>query len=236
MLIYLIFSFLEESRRYWQQASEYAKRHKEAKDIKEGTDEFLSGITANDKLIPVVTLTLYFGSREWDAPMSLREMFDADKYDPRILSCIPDYRINLLTPKDIGLNDSNKFSTDIWKAFEVAGVKDNKDALAQIVTPERGYDDISDETGLLISALGNINLPKEHKGGYNMCKAIRDLCEDSRTEGLSKGRTEGRIKGRTEGLSELAQAIQRLKTGETPEQLLQSGVKKDVVDLAVACR
>ena len=53
---------------------------------------------------------------------------------------------------------------------------------------------------------------------------------------IDKGREVGLREGRTEGLSELAQALQRLKMGETPEQLLQSGVKKDVVDLAVACR
>ncbi|MCD8300167.1 MAG: hypothetical protein LUC41_03215 [Clostridiales bacterium] len=29
----------------------------------------------NDKLLPVVTLVIYFGSKEWDEPMSVHEMF-----------------------------------------------------------------------------------------------------------------------------------------------------------------
>ncbi len=42
-------------------------------------------------------------------------------------------------------------------------------------------------------------------------------------------------KGREEGQNQLANAIKRLKSGETDEQLLKSGVDEKTVNLAKAC-
>lgn len=37
--------------------------------------EFLSEFHKDDKLTPVITITVYWGSGKWDAPRSLHEMF-----------------------------------------------------------------------------------------------------------------------------------------------------------------
>lgn len=36
-----------------------------------------------DRLLPVVTLVVYFDSKEWDGPMSIHEMFE--EQDERVL-------------------------------------------------------------------------------------------------------------------------------------------------------
>ena len=54
-------------------------------------------------------------------------------------------------------------------------------------------------------------------------------------EGRTEGRAEGRTEGRAEGQSELANAIHRLKSGETMEQLIASGVDDKTANLAKSC-
>ena len=54
--------------------------------------------TKEDKLIPVITITVYLGTKEWDGPRKLSDMFG--DVDEELLPFIPDYRINLLAPRD----------------------------------------------------------------------------------------------------------------------------------------
>ena len=51
--------------------------------IRPNSGEFLSGFWKSDRLIPSLTVTIYFGVDEWDAPLSLFDMMDIK--DPRIL-------------------------------------------------------------------------------------------------------------------------------------------------------
>lgn len=45
--------------------------HKQSGDYKNSSsDEYLSGFMKSDRLMPVVTLAIYFGAEDWDAPMS----------------------------------------------------------------------------------------------------------------------------------------------------------------------
>ena len=61
--------------------------------------------TKEDKLIPVITITVYLGTKEWDGPRKLSDMFG--DVDEELLPFIPDYRINLLAPREItDLQDS----------------------------------------------------------------------------------------------------------------------------------
>ena len=62
---------LGNSFRYYKQWKKIAKEHVEQKDL-EGA-EFLSGLAATDRLIPEVTLVLYWGEEPWNGPRSLQE-------------------------------------------------------------------------------------------------------------------------------------------------------------------
>lgn len=57
---------------YYEQVEEIASYNKENRIYVD--NGFLSGYTKNDKLIPVVTVTLYWGDKPWDAPTTLKEM------------------------------------------------------------------------------------------------------------------------------------------------------------------
>lgn len=66
-------------------------------------------------MIPVITITVYLGTKEWDGPRRLSDMFG--DVDEELLPFIPDYRINLLAPREI--TDFTGFRTSIRQLFEV---------------------------------------------------------------------------------------------------------------------
>ncbi len=91
---------LYDALEYTGQVEEAAKSHRqEMKRQKEqdetdsdqgkktpNSGEFLSGFWKDDRLIPSITVTIFFGSKEWDGPLSLFDMMDIT--DPNILACM----------------------------------------------------------------------------------------------------------------------------------------------------
>lgn len=51
------------------------KETEEKQKEKVSRGEFLSGFHKGDKLLPVITLVIYWGAEEWDAPLALSEMY-----------------------------------------------------------------------------------------------------------------------------------------------------------------
>ena len=56
------------------------------------TEDYLSGFTIVDRLFPVITVTLYWGDKTWDAPTSLKDMLI--DVDDAVKPFINDYNIN----------------------------------------------------------------------------------------------------------------------------------------------
>ena len=109
---------------YGRQVTDLARRHrKEHPGKKPTTEEFLSGIYKEDRLTPVITLVVHFGDSEWDGPMSLREMMATA--DEKILSYVPDYKINLLEPARMTPEEMGKFQSTLREVFRF--IKFSKD-------------------------------------------------------------------------------------------------------------
>ena len=84
-------TMIYDAMNYGEQVNEAKKQHQKNKDYK-SSDEFLSGFTHEDRLTPVITITLYLGTKNWDGPRSLVEMMP--HMDERFRPFINDYRID----------------------------------------------------------------------------------------------------------------------------------------------
>lgn len=69
--------------------------------------EFLSGFWREDRLIPSITVTIFFGSEEWDGPLSLFDMMDVSDSD--VLACMDNYRVRLIAPAQMSDEEIMKF-------------------------------------------------------------------------------------------------------------------------------
>ena len=55
-------------------------------------------------------------------------------------------------------------------------------------------------------------------------------------EGFEKGVSQGISQGISQGQSLLADAIKRLRSGESPEDLVKAGIDEETVKLAIECK
>ena len=51
----------------------------------------------SDKLTPVITITVYLGSEDWDAPRKLSDMYG--EVDERLRPFLQDFNANVLVPR-----------------------------------------------------------------------------------------------------------------------------------------
>ncbi|WP_300715280.1 Rpn family recombination-promoting nuclease/putative transposase, partial [uncultured Acetatifactor sp.] len=155
-----VYDFLQLSR----QVSKAASSHRQAmKKEKSGqpenpqrkaapTDgEFLSGFWKTDRLIPVVTLVLYFGSGKWDAPLSLREMYS--DVDDAILAHAPDYHVNLIVPEEMSDKEINQFHSNLREVMLYIKYARDKGKLRQIIGQDPKFQSLERQAADVINAV-----------------------------------------------------------------------------------
>ena len=204
-------------------ALNYAKQVIEAKKSRRGesetSEEFLSGFHKEDKLIPVITLVIYFGSEEWDGPKSLYDMFDIK--DQRILKYVSDYKVNLIEPYSISPEDFTKFKTELGKVMEYIKYSKDKVKINQLVHDDAQFWKIHKESFDLINQATNSRLKPilDEGGNVNMCMAIDEMKKDSEIVGVVKFLMNEMHLSLDEAIGKAAQSF--AKTKEYVEQLVK---------------
>ena len=172
-------NMIYDALNYGRQVQQIAKQHRKEKDVKGA--EFLSGMKKTDKLMPVITLTLYWGAGHWDGPRSLHEMLEAEGH---ILDFVGDYKLNLVAPGDV--KDFSKFQTELGLALEFIASSEDKEALEKLEKDKR-YASVSAETVHLLNACTGGKIGNDEKGEkddmVNMCKGFIELREMHKMEG-----------------------------------------------------
>ena len=93
-----------------------ARQEKDPKEKKPDSAEFLSGFYREDRLLPIITVVVYFGADNWAAPRSLHEMLVVQ--DEEILTLVPDYRINLIAPAELSEEELEHFASSFREVMQ----------------------------------------------------------------------------------------------------------------------
>ena len=133
-----------------------------------------------DKLIPVITITVYLGTKEWDGPRRLSYMFG--DVDEELLPFIPDYRINLLAPRKI--TDFAGFRTSIRQLFEVLQNANDKEKMQEVLQNDEKFSKVDRETVEAINLFAGTDIDIDEKEEViDMCKAWEEQKNEGREEG-----------------------------------------------------
>lgn len=209
-------NILYDALNYNRQYTDKAKDHRKTKDLL--GDEFLSGFSKKDKIKPVITLTIYWGSREWDGPRSLHEMMDV-KYT-KLLKYVNDYPIHLIIPKEI--DDYSKLHTELKKALHYIAVSDNKEEYKALIKNQE-YQKIDSETADLLNVcMDKRIIVKEGEVQVDMfCEALDGIKEEGREEGREEGLVEGEIIGKVKAYLDCGLSYEDIseKIGLSVEQI-----------------
>ena len=189
------------------QVSKASTSHKKSKsEEKPSRNEFLSGFYKSDRLLPVLTVVVYFGAEEWDGPLSLREMY-AD-CDETVLQYVAGYRINLITPKGLSDKEIDEFQTNLREIMRYIKYSNDKKKLDNILETEQRFRSVERSAVEIINAATNSKMKiDEGKESVDMCLAIQEMREESRIEGRNEGRCEGRNEGELEGAITFAKEL-----------------------------
>ncbi len=212
---------------YAGQVEEAAKSHrKEIKRKKEegessveeggktpSAGEFLSGFWAEDRLIPSITVTIFFGSEEWDGPLSLFEMMDVS--DPDVLACMDNYHVRLIAPAQMADEEIMKFQSSLREVMLFIKYSKDKENLSRVLAAnEMRFRELERRAADVIETITNSGIKyDESEEVVNVCQAIREI----RMEERKIGEQDGELK----------------KAREAAENLHEMGLDTDKIAQAV---
>ena len=197
---------LEEVMAYEKQRESIFNNLKES-GYKFPGNEYLSKMTREQKLIPVIPIVLYLGTdSEWDAATSLYEILDMDEW---LKPFVNNYRLNIYDYHKE--TDFSRFKTENKYLFEILSNRNNKEKLIHIFEDASINHNLDSYSAELMLQMADVKYDvtklietKEGKKVYNVCKAIDDLKQEARDEGYELGKKwgmdTGYKSGRTEGI------------------------------------
>ena len=201
-------NMIYDALNYGSQVKETARRHRKNHD-KLTPAEFLSGFRKDDKLTPVITITLYWGADKWDGPRTLHDMLEHS--DETLIKFIPDYHINLVVPEEI--DDFKKFRTTLGEVLEAIKVSNDKEQMRQLIFSNPAFQKMDNESVAAINTFLGTNIPlNKTEEVTDMCKAWDDLMNEGIEKGIEKGIKKGIEKGRINIIADF------LLNGGTEEQ------------------
>lgn len=205
---------------YMKQIQELRHDHKEKKDLT--NKEYLSGIKQTDKLIPCITLTIYYGEERWKAPKKLKELLD-DKLN---LSK-QEYSMHLIeimdTTEDLYYKEEVQEIFYICKLFYQGKIQEIKTRYDRNMDKENAQ--------LIASIVSNKQLlkilEKEESEVISMCKAL----DQYEAQLLQQGEARGEAMGTLNTLLTIAKEM--LEKGFTDEMILSfNGITSNILNQA----
>ena len=204
-------NMLYDAMNFASQAEKLAGKNRK-EGLLRGSAEYLSGMKKDDRLNPVVTLTLYWGTEKWDGPRSLHEMMAGG--DPAVMRYVPDYRMNLISPAEMDVDSLKRLHTDLGQVFGGIRAAAKGAEFLRELEADPAFRSLNAESARVLSAAIGLEVDIPEEGVVDMCKALEDLTRESRDEGRAEGRLEGRAEGRLEAMAESVLALaETLKIG-----------------------
>lgn len=194
-----------------EQVAAAANSHKDAHNRGKDSVEYLSGFHREDKLMPVITLVIYWGADEWDAPVTLREMYP-EGLDERILHYANEYKVNLISPAQMTDEQLDVFRSDLKAVLKFIKHSKDKQELANLVNNNQDYKSLDRLAAQTISVCSgqDFNFPVGEER-IDVCKAIDDMVTDARNEGINQGISQGRNEAENEGMKNIIATVRDLK-------------------------
>ena len=103
---------------YATQVKEISDMHRRDKDYRDSS-EFLSGLLREDRLAPVITICLYYGTGGMGRAEELYDLLDIPEEYEDMKPFMSNYKVNLVQPTDV---DPENFRTDLKLIFSLLAI------------------------------------------------------------------------------------------------------------------
>ena len=166
---------------YKKQYDSNAKKYQNADGLEE--DEFLSKMKKTDKLIPVITVVVYYGEKPWDGAKSLHEMLNIPKEMKRFVN---DYKMLLVEARENALQLHNINNKDLFNLLEI--LLNNKRPMQETKNMAIDYaKEHNVDKSVVMTVAGAANCKLDYnafaKGDGSMCTLFDKIAKDSELKG-----------------------------------------------------
>ena len=185
-----------DTAEYERQAAQIGRAVRNSGEVTQA--EFLSGFRKDSRLHPCVTVVLYYGE-DWDGAVSLKDIMDMDKIPKELADKVNDYKIYLCEVRKF--ENTEVFRTDVKQVFDCLKYAENPDRLCELMANDPAYQAMEPDTYDVIAAytktteLMQVKKYGEREGKVDMCRAITELIERGRREGMECGVEQGMAQG-----------------------------------------
>ena len=199
-------NMLYDAMQYEKQVRQLAAAHRKKHDAAT-SDEYLSGMSREDKITPVITLVINFGSKRWDGPIRLHEMFS--EQPDHILRLIPDYQVLLIDPMSMADTDLGRLNSSLREVLSYIKYQHDQEQMQRLLQEDNRFSELERNAALVIQATTRTELNiKPNAEVVDMCEAIRQMMESSKQQGVLQGMQQGRLQGRQEGIQQGSREMQ----------------------------
>lgn len=186
---------------YKKQYDEKARKYRNDPELKQTLedDELLSGMKRTDRLIPVITLVVYYGEHPWDGATSLHEMLTIDE---ELTPFINDYKMLLVEARK---NDQKLHNIENIDLFNLLGIFLNEGKRREKANEYVREHEVAGEVLMTVAGVtgrGSICDVSGKKGEDAMCTIWEEIEKKGRDVGRKEGHTQGLLEGHTQGLLE----------------------------------
>lgn len=181
----------KKQMKWRKEQAETAAADEEKKTLTSG--EFLSGFWKEDRLIPSITVTIFFGAEEWDGPLSLFDMMDVS--DPDVLACMDNYRVRLIAPAQMSDKEIMKFQSSLREVmFFIKYSKDRENLYRVMKANEKRFRELERRAADVIQVITNAGIKyDEDEEAVDVCQAIQEMRMESEQIGeLRKAQEDAR--------------------------------------------
>ncbi len=211
---------------YGREIEEIQERNIHAGESYRQGDDFKYHYKREDRIEPILDLTLYWGKEKWKSPLGLRELMTDMRMLPRKMTrLVGDYRVNLIPIRAIPESELQKMDSDLKYVLGFMKHTSSRKRYEKYIRKNRNFFTRIPRSAVdVIDACTNIKDIREslkytlnEENGEeegDMCKALDDIKKHAEKKGERKGERRGNQ--RTNKL------IQVLLTEGRQEDLLRS--------------
>ena len=186
---------------YKKQYDSNAQKYKTAEGLNK--DEYLSRMKKTDKFIPVITVVVYYGEKEWDGAKTLHEMLNIPE---KMTKYVNDYKMLLVEAKENNLVLHNLNNRDLFSLLEI--LLDTEIPKNKVKEKAIQYcEEHNTEKTVIMTVAGTTNTRLDYsslaKGDGRMISVFEEIAKEGEAVGEVRGRAFGIIETGLEfGLSE----------------------------------
>lgn len=165
---------------YKKQYDSNAKRYKTAEGLSE--DEYLSQMRETDKLIPVITVVVYYGEKPWNGATSLHGMLNIPE---EVAQYVNDYKMVLVEARQNECKFHNVDNKDFFNLLRI--LLNNNKPFSEVKKEAIEYTkehDVERSVVMTVAGAANCKLNYEWKGDGGMWTVFEETQNEGRIKGI----------------------------------------------------